>query len=107
MSETKPLASAAGSASDEIYRSELFRGKSVIVTGGGSGIGRRCAERFLRLGARVAICGRSVEKLARVRDAWLAEGLPVFAHRCDIRKVEEVSEFVSAVLAKVREQHSR
>ena len=36
----------------------LFAGKKILVTGGGTGLGRAMAERFLGLGAEIAICGR-------------------------------------------------
>ena len=36
----------------------LFAGKKILVTGGGTGLGRSMAERFLSLGAEIAICGR-------------------------------------------------
>ena len=53
------------------YRSEfrpgLFAGKTIIVTGGGSGIGRCTAHELASLGAHVAIVGRKAEKLEHVR----------------------------------------
>jgi len=45
------------------FRSDLFAGQSVLISGGGSGIGRSLAYGFVRLGARVMICGRREEKL--------------------------------------------
>ena len=50
-----------------VFRPDLFKGKTIIVTGGGSGIGRCTAHELVALGANVAILGRTVEKLAEVR----------------------------------------
>ena len=47
-----------------VYRADLFSGKTVVVSGGGSGFGKAIACLLARLGANVAICGRNEEKLA-------------------------------------------
>ena len=41
-----------------MFEASLMRGQRILVTGGGTGLGRAMAERFLSLGADVAICGR-------------------------------------------------
>ena len=46
-----------------VFRPGLFAGQTVIVTGGGSGIGRCTAHELANLGAAVALVGRRVEKL--------------------------------------------
>jgi NAD(P)-dependent dehydrogenase (short-subunit alcohol dehydrogenase family) len=48
-----------------VYRADLFKGKLVVVTGAGSGFGFAIATLFARLGADLAILGRSQERLAR------------------------------------------
>jgi citronellol/citronellal dehydrogenase len=50
-----------------IYRAGLFAGQTVIVTGGGSGIGRCTAHELVSLGAAVALVGRKIEKLQAVQ----------------------------------------
>lgn len=50
------------------YRDGLFQDKTIIIAGGGSGMGRAMAYIFARLGANVAICGRRAEKLEETRD---------------------------------------
>ena len=52
-----------------VYRDDLFAGKSVIVSGGGSGIGKAITFLFARLGANVLICSRSADKLYATQDA--------------------------------------
>jgi NAD(P)-dependent dehydrogenase (short-subunit alcohol dehydrogenase family) len=44
-----------------MYESQLFAGQRILVTGGGTGLGRAMAEGFLALGADVAICGRRID----------------------------------------------
>jgi peroxisomal 2,4-dienoyl-CoA reductase len=46
-----------------IFRANLLTGRTAFVTGGGSGIGQRMAERFAEHGARVVLAGRKQEKL--------------------------------------------
>ena len=50
-----------------IYRADLFEGQTIIVTGGGSGIGRCTAHELASLGATVAIVGRNFQKLEAVK----------------------------------------
>jgi citronellol/citronellal dehydrogenase len=84
---------------DSIYRPDLFRGQVVIATGGGSGIGRCTAHELARLGAHVAIVGRSEEKLLCVRDEIAADGGSVSTHVADIRDEETVGATIDAILA--------
>ncbi|MBO9648105.1 MAG: SDR family oxidoreductase [Variovorax sp.] len=83
-----------------IYRPGLFEGQVVVVTGGGSGIGRCAAHELAALGARVAIVGRKAEKLASVAEEIEAGGAVVSTHACDIRDEAAVIETVEAVLAR-------
>jgi citronellol/citronellal dehydrogenase len=66
-----------------VFRPELFKGQTIIVTGGGSGIGRCIAHELAALGANIAILGRTAEKLGRV---------------CDIRDEVMVISAIDAVL---------
>ena len=52
-----------------VFKDGLFDGQSVIVTGGGSGIGRCTAHELIALGARVALVGRRLDRLETVADA--------------------------------------
>ncbi len=82
--------------SQRVFAPGTLRDQVAIVTGGGSGIGLATAHEMIRLGARVAICGRSQDKL----DAAVAElGKNAFAKTCDIREPAQVEAFVRAVVA--------
>ena len=87
-----------------IFRSELFSGQHVVVTGGGSGIGRCTAHELAALGAQVALVGRDVDKLATVRrEIEQSGGASPSIHACDIRSEETVVATVTAIL----ETHER
>lgn len=75
----------------------LFSGKTVIVTGGGRGIGRAIAIQFARLGANVAILGRNEERLNAAADELRSLGGKVLAEQVNIRDPEKVEVFVKHV----------
>jgi len=75
----------------------LLEGKHILVSGGGSGLGRAMAMRFADLGARVAICGRRADLLGETAAAIRARtGAVVSHHPCDIRDADAVAELVDA-----------
>ncbi len=82
-----------------IFRPGLFDGQVVIVTGGGSGIGRGIAHELASLGAHVAIMGRKAEKLAGVEAEIRTDGGKVSSQICDIRDEAMVADAVAAVLS--------
>jgi len=85
-------------AYQSIFREGLFAGQVVIVTGGGSGIGRCTAHELGALGAVVALVGRKPDKLATVAAEIAEDGGKASAHACDIREEEKVAATVAAVL---------
>jgi citronellol/citronellal dehydrogenase len=88
---------------DSIFRQDLFDGKVVIVTGGGSGLGRCTAHELASLGATVAIAGRDTDKLEGVRSEIEDAGGAVSVHGCDIRVEDQVTALIDGVLS----QHGR
>ena len=72
-------------------RPGTFAGSSVVVTGGGTGLGKAIAAEFARLGAAVVVASRKDEHLAAARDALTGLGGEVLAVRCDIRSADEVA----------------
>jgi citronellol/citronellal dehydrogenase len=82
-----------------VYAPGLFDGQTVVVTGGGSGIGRCTAHELAFLGAHVAIVGRNEDKLAAVRAEIIEDGGSVSAYATDIRDEERVGAVVDAIVA--------
>jgi citronellol/citronellal dehydrogenase len=81
-----------------IFRPGLFAGQVVIVTGGGSGIGRCTAHELAALGAHAVLVGRNADKLEAVRAEIAAAGGNVSCLACDIRDEAAVQATVQAVL---------
>jgi citronellol/citronellal dehydrogenase len=82
-----------------IFRPELFAGQTIIVTGGGSGIGRATAHELASLGAHVVIAGRKMEKLEKVKMEIEEDGGRVTAVTCNIKVEEEVVRLFDHILA--------
>ena len=78
-------------AYQSIFRDSLFAGQVIIVTGGGSGIGRCTAHELAALGATVALVGRKADKLAAVAAEIAEDGAKASTHPCDIREEETVA----------------
>lgn len=81
-----------------VFRPDLFAGQTIIVTGGGSGIGRCTAHELAALGAHVALVGRTPEKLDAVQAEIVQDGGSASAHPCDIRDEMSVGATIDAVL---------
>ena len=74
-----------------VFRDDLFARQVIVVTGGGSGIGRCIAHELASLGAGVVITGRQEAKLAAVAAEISADGGAVDTLAFDIRDEEAVS----------------
>lgn len=79
-----------------IFREHLLKGKTAVVTGGGSGIGQRMAERFAEHGARVMLIGRKQEKLDAAAEGIRARGGVAATHATDVRDYAGVSAAMAA-----------
>jgi len=84
----------------KMLRDDALKGKTIVVTGGGSGLGKAMTNYFLELGANVAITSRDLEKLkttaSELEAATGGKCLPV---QCDVRHYEEVEAMLAVVIA--------
>ncbi len=81
-----------------MFQPDLLKGKRILVTGGGTGLGRAMADRFLELGAELFICGRRKSVLEQTADELMAaRGGAVSTWPVDIRIAEAVDEMVGEI----------
>jgi len=85
-------------AYNSVFAPGLFKDRTIIVTGGGSGIGRCTAHELAYLGANVVIVGRNAEKLENVAKEITEDGGTVAAMTCDIREEEQVIAVIDRTL---------
>jgi citronellol/citronellal dehydrogenase len=79
----------------------LFADRTIVVTGGGSGMGRCFAHELASLGAKVALIGRTQEKLTKVASEIVEDGGVASAHACDIRDEEAVARAIGEIVQRV------
>ena len=82
-----------------VFIPNLFKGKVIIITGAGSGIGRCTAHELAALGATVALVGRTAINLQTVQTEIATAGGASSVHTCDIRDEAAVAQTVTDVLA--------
>ena len=82
-----------------VFRPGLFQGQVIVVTGGGSGIGRCTAHELASLGAHVVLVGRQTNKLHAVVAEIQADGGQASAAVCDIRQEDAVRALVAGVVS--------
>lgn len=74
-----------------------FKNQVVVVTGGSDGIGKALVEIFLQEGARVATCGRQVDKLEQLRKEFA--GMPLHIFQADVSVETDCADFIQSTIA--------
>lgn len=81
-----------------MFRTDLLHNKRILITGGGTGLGKGMAQRFLSLGATVYICGRRQQVLMETeRELHKATGGNIRGISCDVRSPEAVDAMIEAI----------
>ena len=83
-----------------MFEKDLLNGKTIVVTGGGTGLGKSMSRRFGELGANIVISGRRKEKLEDTADEFSKLGIDVLTCPGDVRKLEDVELMTSQTLDK-------
>lgn len=85
-----------------MLREDALKNKNIIVTGGGSGLGKSMTKYFLELGAQVAITSRNLEKLQNtIKELEEETGGKCFAIQCDVRNYDEVEKMKHEAIEKM------
>jgi NAD(P)-dependent dehydrogenase (short-subunit alcohol dehydrogenase family) len=81
-----------------LFQTDLLKGRRILITGGGTGLGLSMGRRFLELGASLVICGRREAVLKEAAETLRAEtGGAVSAHPCDIRDAAAVDAMMDGI----------
>jgi NAD(P)-dependent dehydrogenase (short-subunit alcohol dehydrogenase family) len=81
-----------------MFRQDLLANKRILITGGGTGLGKAMAHRFLQLGATVYICGRREEVLEETAsELSAATQAPIHALPCDVRSLDAVEAMIDTI----------
>ena len=81
-----------------MFQNDLLQGKRILITGGGTGLGRATAKRFLELGADVYICGRRQDVLEVTKEELRAHtGGKIQSYPCDVRDAAAVEAMIASI----------
>jgi len=81
-----------------MFQKDLLLNKRILITGGGTGLGKAAAQRFLELGAEVYICGRRHEVLlATEHELRERNGGKIHSRPCDVREAPAVDEMIETI----------
>jgi len=79
-----------------MYKSDLMKGRNILITGGGTGLGRSMALRFAELGANIFLVARRPEPLEATSKEIQAKGVKAGFASCDVRDFAAVEKAVEA-----------
>jgi NAD(P)-dependent dehydrogenase (short-subunit alcohol dehydrogenase family) len=83
-----------------MFQNNLLQNKHILITGGGTGLGKATAQRFLELGAQVHICGRRQDVLtATAKELSQRTKGQIHSHPCDVRDAAAVEEMIAKIWA--------
>jgi len=81
-----------------MFQKDLLQGKRILITGGGTGLGKGTTQRFLELGAEVYICGRRQEVLAATElELRQHHGGKIHSRACDVRDPAAVEAMIASI----------
>ena len=81
-----------------MFTPDLLHNKRILITGGGTGLGKAMAQRFLQLGATVYICGRREDVLQKsAAELSAATRGPIHAIPCDVRNLDAVEAMIDSI----------
>src|ERR1700761_9345809 len=82
-----------------MLRDDALKGKTIIVTGGGTGLGKAMGTYFLQLGANLVITSRKLDVLQKTAaEMEAATGGKILTVACDVRNYEEVERMLQAAI---------
>ncbi|MCH7764889.1 MAG: SDR family oxidoreductase [Candidatus Marinimicrobia bacterium] len=81
-----------------MFREDLLKDKTIIVTGGGTGLGKSMATRFGELGANLVIASRREDVIQSAAEELRQTGADVLGLSCDVREMDSVQEMVNATI---------
>jgi NAD(P)-dependent dehydrogenase (short-subunit alcohol dehydrogenase family) len=81
-----------------MFREGLLAGKRILITGGGTGLGKSIGHRYVELGAELVICGRRGEVLQATADEFARDlGARIEIHVCDVRDAAAVESMMDGI----------
>ena len=81
-----------------MYKNDLLKGKTIVITGGGTGLGKSMANRFAELGSNLVITSRRKEVIQDASEELKAHGVDVLPIPCDVRDPEQVEEMANRAI---------